>query len=96
MLPNGAADNPPAPGHEGRPQGGLDGRRWTGSSACYGAERSEGAITSGWPERSGGIRRAVMATSEAVAITASSYAARRKRVTPPPLYAWLAGRTSTT
>jgi hypothetical protein len=32
-------------------------------------------MTSGWPERSGGIRRAVMATSENVAITAYASAA---------------------
>ena len=69
LAHNGAADNPPATAHEARPKGGLGGPSRTGSSACYAAKRSEAAITSGWPKRSGGIRRAVMAASEAAAIT---------------------------
>jgi len=45
--PNGAADNPPATGHEVRPKGGLGGPSRSGSSAGYAAKRSEAAITSG-------------------------------------------------
>jgi len=47
----------------------CDQRRCAFHYPTRGHRPTEGAITSRWPERSGGIRRAVMATSEAVAIT---------------------------